>query len=149
MPNKVELTNQHPSKSVESDKISSFVENVLEKLEKQQWEVSITFCDDGFIAKLNREYRKKDGATDVLSFEQGDSYKDENDVSWFCAGDIIISLDTLQENSKYFNVPCEQELYRLLIHGILHLNGMDHSDNSQNQPMLVLQEEILTQIKKD
>jgi rRNA maturation RNase YbeY len=61
-------------------------------------------------------------------------------------GDIIISLHTLGENAEYFGVEEEEELKRLLIHGILHLSGMDHSDNSPEQEMLIYQEKILTRL---
>ena len=65
--------------------------------------------------------------------------------AWFSAGDIVISIDTLQRNSETFEVPVDEELKRLLIHGILHLDGYDHADNSPEQEMLQFQEKILAQ----
>ena len=124
--------------------IEPFIQEVLKKLELVSWEVSILFCNDDFIALLNKEYRSIEGATDVLSFEAGDSYEDEEGVEWYAAGDIVISLDTLKKNSKEFSVSQDEELKRLLIHGILHLKGYDHSDNSPEQEMLQLQESILS-----
>jgi probable rRNA maturation factor len=59
------------------------------------------------------------------------------------AGDIVISLDMLTQNARYFSVSENDELKRLLVHGILHLEGMDHEDNDPARPMLVLQEQIL------
>lgn len=123
--------------------VSPFVEKVLAYLEIDQWELSVLFCDDPFIRNLNNEYRKIDAPTDVLSFEQGDEYIDEDDVTWFNAGDIVISLDSLQANSQYFNETPNVELKRLLIHGILHLDGQDHENNDSDQEMLQLQERIL------
>ena len=64
-------------------------------------------------------------------------------MEWFSAGDIVISVDTLAKNAVEFDVSQDQELKRLLIHGILHLSGMDHSDNSPEQPMLQFQEIVL------
>ncbi len=124
-------------------KIEPFVQEVLKKLDKQNWEVSVLFCLDPFIHQLNAEYRQKDSATDVRSFEQGEEYKDENGDLRFCAGDIIISLDSLQKNCIDFDVDYDEELKRLLVHGVLHLSGMDHSDNSPEQEMLQFQEELL------
>lgn len=123
--------------------IESFVKDVLLKLGKSRWEVSVLFCDDNFIRDLNREYRGIDNPTDVLSFESGDFYPGENGKEWFNAGDIVISVDTLKENSKEFLVDENEELKRLLVHGLLHLSGMDHKDNSPEQEMLVFQEELL------
>ena len=95
------------------------------------------------MSKVNREYRDIDGPTDVLSFEQGDEYLDDDGKKWFMAGDILISLDTLAFNAKEFDVSADEELKRLVIHGVLHLDGMDHETNDPGEPMLVRQEEIL------
>ena len=70
-------------------------------------------------------------------------YTDEEGTEWFTAGDIVISLDSLKKNCSDFEVSEDEELKRLLIHGILHLAGYDHSDNSPEQEMLKLQERIL------
>lgn len=124
-------------------RIQPFLEEVLKKLKLSGWELSVLFCKDDFIQELNKNYRNLDMPTDVLSFESGSIYQDEDNVQWFSAGDIVISLDTLVKNAEEFNVSEDQELKRLLIHGILHLSGMDHSDNSPDQPMLQFQEIIL------
>lgn len=132
------------------DKITPFVSSVLDDLNLEDWELSILFCSNDFIAKLNKEYRGKDGPTDILSFEQGDEYLDEEGESWFVAGDIIISLDMLESNAKQYETTADEELKRLLIHGILHLDGYDHGEDhiqvgkeAQNA-MLVLQEQLLS-----
>lgn len=129
------------------DKAKIFIFKVLELLEIDNWEFSVTFCNNDFIQKLNREFRKKDSPTDVLTFAQDDElFPGEDHANLHNSGDIIISLDTLKENAEYFDVAEEEELKRLLIHGVLHLNGMDHSDNSPEQEMLKLQEELLLQL---
>lgn len=128
------------------EQIEPFLQTVLEKLELDHWELSVLFCHDPFIHELNRQYRKIDNPTDVLSFENGDEYEDEAGESWFAAGDIVISLDTLMTNCKEFNETPDNELKRLLVHGVLHLKGMDHSDNSPEQEMLVFQEAFLKKL---
>ncbi len=125
------------------DRVSPFVERVLERLDIDNWELSVLFCRDPFIANLNKQYRDIDGPTDVLSFEQGDEYVDDAEVTWFNAGDIVICLDALKRNAGDFAVPEDEELKRLLVHGILHLDGMDHEDNSPEQEMLQFQEHML------
>ncbi len=126
-----------------ADRLASFAELVLEGTDKRNWDLSILLCRDPFIADLNREYRKIDGPTDVLSFEQGDEYVDDAGDTWFSAGDIVISVDSLMSNAREFGVTPDEELKRLVIHGILHLSGMDHSTNSPDEEMLVLQESLL------
>lgn len=125
------------------ERIEPFLQEVLARLELSGWELSVLFCRDPFIQQLNREYRGLDMPTDVLSFNDGSVYQDEDAVEWFSAGDIVVSLDTLARNAVEFSVTQDQELKRLLIHGVLHLAGMDHSDNAPEQPMLQFQEEIL------
>ena len=115
-------------KPVWIENVEPFVGNVMESLGYDGEELSILFCSDAFIRKLNGEYRNIDAPTDVLSFENGDSYADDSGKEWFCAGDIVISLETLPKNASYFEVDENDELKRLLIHGILHLHGMDHGD---------------------
>ncbi|MBQ8385492.1 MAG: rRNA maturation RNase YbeY [Spirochaetaceae bacterium] len=126
------------------ERIEPFLQEVLARLELSGWELSVLFCRDPFIQQLNRDYRGLDMPTDVLSFNDGSVYQDEDAVEWFSAGDIVVSVDTLARNAVEFSVTQDQELKRLLIHGVLHLAGMDHSDNAPEQPMLQFQEEILS-----
>lgn len=123
--------------------VSEFTLKVLEHEKIADWEVSILFCSDNFIQTLNREYRSIDAPTDVLSFSMGE-WDTVGSCKIFRAGDIVISLPAVQRNAEEFNVNADEELKRLLIHGILHLNGMDHETNEAAEPMLLKQEAILT-----
>jgi len=131
-------------------KLESFALAILEELKKDRWDISILLCDNRTIQQLNAEYRNKDEPTDVLSFELGETILDEMDgQERFLAGDIVISLETLYENAEYFKVSPDEEFRRLIIHGILHLSGMDHHTNDMSEPMLQLQERILEQKKEE
>ena len=129
-------------------KIESYVQRVLQKLGYDGEEISILFCNDEYIQELNKNYRQIDSATDILSFENGEVYTDE-EGEWLSAGDIALSLETLPKNAEYFKVSENEELKRLLIHGVLHLNGYDHGEAhiepgvAPSDEMLVLQEKIL------
>ena len=126
--------------------IKDFMLQVLENLGKDKWEVSLLFTGDAFIQQLNREYRAKDEPTDVLSFAQVDSKETfPAKGGRFYARDIVISMETLAKNAEYFSISMNEELKRLLVHGILHLSGMEHENNNPDQPMLVMQEKILNQ----
>jgi probable rRNA maturation factor len=63
-----------------------------------------------------------------------------------CAGDIAVCLDCVRENAVRFDVPFDEELKRVLIHGILHIAGWDHKDNSPRRAMLRLQERLLDRV---
>jgi len=131
-----------------SGQAAGFALKVLDEIKKDNWELSILFCGDKTITELNSQYRNKNEATDILSFNLGETVQDGDKEVYF-PGDIIISLDTLRENAEYFQTPRDEELRRLLIHGILHLDGMDHKTNDEDEPMLSLQEEILTRLKNE
>lgn len=111
-------------------------------------ELSILFCDDDFIKDLNKEYRGNDCPTDVLSFENGDTYND-GDLQFLILGDIVISVSQIASNAAEFSTDEFTERNRLLVHGLLHLLGFDHGDEhlgSNSEPqceMLKLQEELL------
>jgi probable rRNA maturation factor len=121
----------------------TYVKKVLDTLGHENWVVSVLLCDNRYMKSLNAQYRNKDEATDVLSFPLGE--KDRN--GRFLAGDIVVSLDALEENTKFFKVSADEELRRLLVHGILHLSGKDHATNKAEEPMLIIQEELIKKIK--
>jgi len=131
-----------------SGSVSRFAEKVLEEIKRDNWELSILICGDKTMTELNSQYRGKAEPTDILSFNLGETMED-GERTVYLPGDIVISLDTLRENARYFQIPEDEELRRLLIHGILHLDGMDHKTSEKQEPMLVLQEEILLRLNNE
>jgi probable rRNA maturation factor len=125
------------------EKAGGFALKVLDRLGRDGWDLSVLFCGDRYIRSLNARYRDRDEPTDVLSFALGETVPDEGGGSRYLPGDIVISLETLAENAGYFQVSEDEELRRLLVHGILHLDGQDHGVHEEAGPMLHLQEEIL------
>jgi len=95
-------------------------------------EVSIVFTDDPEIRELNASYRDKDYPTDVLSFSQleGDDEVSSDPTS---LGDIVISIETAERQAEKDGRTKNEELLRLLIHGILHLFGYDHENVSEEE----------------
>jgi probable rRNA maturation factor len=122
-----------------------YIKSALKNLGQKNWELSVLFCDNHFIKSLNARYRNKDEPTDILSFPLGET----GPGGRFLAGDIVISLDALEENTRFFKVSADEELRRLLVHGILHLLGYEHATNGAKEPMLELQEKILTQLNQE
>ena len=141
--NRVEIRAEEVPLPSWTKKAESFVQKVLSSLGHKNWDLSVLFCDNRYIKSLNAKYRDKDEATDVLSFPIGEKSKSGR----FIAGDIVLSLDALEENSKYFRITTDEELRRLLIHAILHLSGGEHGNNKAKEPMIKNQEEILDRLK--
>jgi probable rRNA maturation factor len=123
----------------------SFALKVLDQRKRDNWELSILLCGDKTITELNSQYRNKPEPTDILSFRLGEEIQDGGKTVYL-PGDIVISLNTLHENAEYFKTQEDEELRRLLIHGILHLDGMDHETLDEKEPMLLFQEEILKRL---
>ena len=134
--------------------VEPFVQKVLGELKFDGEEISMLMCDDTYMQELNKTYRNIDSTTDVLSFENDEEYEDE-EGKWKCVGDIVISLDTLPINADYFEEDSNAELKRLIVHGLLHLNGMDHGEEHIEKgkapecEMLVLQEKVLNTLKDE
>lgn len=92
-------------------------------------EISITFCDNKYIRKLNKEYRAKDKATDVLSFPMYDLQNEMDlisDEETVLLGDIVISLERAREQAKELGNTFLEEVAFLTVHSMLHLLGYDH-----------------------
>ncbi len=131
-------------------KAADFALAALDELGKRNWLVSLVLCGDGLIHELNRDYRHIDAPTDVLSFALGEYEPMEGGKSaepLYIAGDIVISLPAMERNALEFQVPPDEELRRLIVHGILHLSGLDHTDNSPEQPMLRQQEDLVQRLR--
>ncbi len=126
----VDVLNQHSGYEVRSDVVKRLLKRGLEiiptsHVAKSIHEIDIVFTDDKEIKKLNSAYRAKNKPTDVLSFSQTEG----EDLDFIeSLGDIIISLDTAKKQAKQYKVTFEEEVLRLLMHGMLHLLGYDHVD---------------------
>lgn len=132
------------------DRLESFALRALSMAGAEDWDLSLALCGDELIASLNAEYRGKEGPTDVLSFEQGEWFDDpELGGRRFLAGDIVISLAALRRNAEEFSVAEDEELKRLVIHGILHLSGLDHEGTDPSEPMLAKQEDMLKSLAEE
>ncbi len=106
---------------------------VLRMLEQARSELSIALVSDREIRDLNREYRDKDRATDVLSFSLVDG--DWASFRGGLLGDVVISVDTAARQARERHRGINDEISRLLIHGVLHLLGHDHEQSEQRRRM--------------
>jgi probable rRNA maturation factor len=100
-------------------------------------ELSILFTDDAHITELNRSYRGKDRPTNVLAFPMSG---DPPGVESGMMGDIVISLDTAMRESAASGEPLLETVYRLLIHGLLHLLGYDHETSKKDERIMTKEE---------
>ena len=108
--------------------------------------VSVSFIDNEEIHKINKEYRKIDRPTDVISFaflDNEDRAKEYASGMPVILGDIYISLDKADEQAKEYGHSMKRELCFLFVHGLLHLLGYDHMSKEDEEIMFPLQDKIL------
>jgi len=112
----------------------------------KEYDISVTLLDNEAIHEMNKTYRDKDYATDVISFETGmhsEEYLEEIDL-----GDIFISVDKAIEQASTYQHSKERELCFLFVHGLLHCLGYDHLNEEEEKAMFSLQEVILDEYKQ-
>lgn len=106
---------------------SAWIKTVAASYGRKVGEIGYLFVDDEKILEVNREYLGHDYYTDVITFD----YDEDDTVS----GDIVISLDTVRSNAELFGKTYEDELYRVIIHGILHLCGINDKGPGEREIM--------------
>ena len=123
---------------------TAWIKAVAKSYGRRVGEVGYMFVNDDKILEVNCEYLGHDYYTDVITFDY-----DEDDV---VSGDVVISLDTVASNAQLFNKTYEEELYRVIIHGILHLCGINDKGPGEREQMeaaenkaLALRQQLLEQ----
>ena len=114
--------------SLEQEEVySSWIETIVESENKILGEISYIFCDDEYLHTINMQYLNHDTLTDIISFDYT-----EGDI---ISGDIFVSIERVEDNAKDFNVPFDEELKRVLAHGVLHYCG--YKDKSDDDALLM------------
>lgn len=120
-------TEDVPLPPIRKQKISEWIKKVVDIHQKKIGDIAYIFCSDEKILEINNQYLKHDYYTDIITFDYTDGQR--------IAGDIFISLDTVHSNADQYGVSPYEELYRVIIHGILHLCGIDDQTEEQEQEM--------------
>ena len=147
------ITNRQEAHDVNLSQVRQFAQAVLTALRAEDaCELSIAFVHDEEIHQLNREYRKIDRPTDVLSFALLEAQTPSPVVNADAGaptilGDIIISTETAWRQADERGHSFERELSILLLHGILHLFGYDHETDEEAQRMEALVQQLLNEIR--
>jgi len=111
--------------------IATWLSSVIVSENKSEGEINYIFCDDEYLHKINIEYLNHDTLTDIISFD----YTMGNEIS----GDVFVSIERVLDNSKDFNTGFEDELKRVLVHGVLHYCG--YKDKSKEDEALMRSKE--------
>ena len=136
-----EQTEMH---AIQKTLVRNWIKQVAATHGKRVGEISYIFCDDEKILEVNRQYLQHDYYTDIITFDYTEGEK--------IAGDLFISLDTVRSNAELFKQDYETELHRVIVHGVLHLCGINDKGPGEREIMEKCANEalaILTKMKSE
>jgi rRNA maturation RNase YbeY len=113
------------------EQYSSWISNVISSESKKEGDINYIFCDDEYILEINKQYLDHDYYTDIISFD----YSVGNELH----GDIFVSIERVRENAVEFEVTFDEELKRVLAHGVLHYCG--YKDKTEEEELLMRSKE--------
>ena len=120
---------------IDLSRVSRWLEEVAVTHDRHVGNINYLFCDDEEILRVNREFLQHDYFTDIITFDY--SYRDK------IVGDIFISLDTVRSNAEELGVGYDDELRRVIAHGVLHLCGIDDKGPGEREIMENAENEAL------
>ncbi len=121
------------------DNVEAWIGSVAAVHGKRVGEIAYVFCDDEKILEVNREFLQHDYYTDIITFD----YSRGNRI----AGDLFISLDTVRSNAELFGKDYDEELHRVVIHGVLHLCGINDKGPGEREVMEAAEDAALAMLK--
>ena len=120
-------TENVPMPDIKKREVTEWIKQVAASYGKRVGEVAYIFCDDEKILEVNRQYLQHDYYTDIITFD----YDEGNIIN----GDLVISLDTVASNAEMLGKNYDEELHRVIIHGILHLCGINDKGPGEREIM--------------
>ena len=119
----------------QKNKLKSWIKSIVEQNGMKVGDISYIFCSDDYLLEINQNYLQHDYYTDIITFD----YTAGNKI----AGDLFISIDRVVDNAKELNVSFEEELHRVIIHGVLHLLGFKDKTDKKAKQMRIKEQECL------
>ncbi len=124
--------------AIDQPKVSRWIKLVAASQGRKAGHINYIFCDDERILEVNKEFLQHDYYTDIITFDYGS----EKQIS----GDIFISIDTVKSNAEGLKINFEEELHRVIIHGVLHLCGQDDKTPEAQGEMTRKEDEALKKL---
>ncbi|MBN1118157.1 MAG: rRNA maturation RNase YbeY [Bacteroidales bacterium] len=137
----VDFFYENPSYKIFSEEKVISLLSLISNLEKSELgEIDIQIVSDKKILEINQEFLNHDYFTDIITFD--------NSLLNIINGELIISFDTVKSNARKYGIIDTQEMYRVIIHGIMHLNGYNDSSESEKSLMTEKENEYLSYLEK-
>lgn len=125
---------------INQKELSQWIESVARSLDKSVGALAYIFCNDQKIIEVNRQYLQHDYYTDIITFDYSRPHR--------ISGDMFISLDTVLSNSQQFKRNYKEELHRVIIHGVLHLCGINDKGEGEREIMEDYENKALALLSK-
>ena len=116
-------------------KLNSWIVSCVSAHNKSCGDINVIFCDDEYLLSVNKTYINKDYSTDIITFD----YSQKDIIS----GDLFISISRVKENAKKLNIEFISELYRVIVHGVLHLLGHKDKTELEKEKMREKEDEMI------
>lgn len=126
--------------AIKQRETTAWIKAVAETYGKKVGDIAYIFCSDEKILEVNRQYLQHDYYTDIITFDYCEGKR--------LSGDLFISLDTVRTNAVQFEAPYETELFRVIIHGVLHLCGINDKGPGEREIMEAAENKAL-EMRKD
>ena len=127
--------------AIKKKAVGDWIRKVASLYGKRTGDISYIFCSDEKILEVNKQYLQHDYYTDIITFDYSEGTK--------ISGDLFISLDTVKSNSDMFGTNYVEELHRIIIHGVLHLCGINDKGPGEREIMTAKENEALTLLSEE
>ena len=122
----------------QAEEIKGWISSIITSEEYEEGDITFVFCDDPYLNRINVEFLDHDTLTDIISFD--------NSIGKQVHGEVYISIDRVTENAKDFDVSFEDELHRVMVHGILHF--CKYNDKTSGEKTRIRKRENLALLKR-
>ena len=137
------LTQNVEMPRIDTSKVESWIQQVVDRHGMRVGTLTYVFCDDEYILATNKQFLQHDYYTDIITFDYSNSHR--------ISGDMVISLDTVRTNAEQLGVDYNVELLRVIIHGVLHLCGINDKgpgereimERHENEALALLPENVI------
>lgn len=123
----------------DKERITIWLEHVMGMKHKFPGNLTFIFCSDAYLLEMNKQYLQHDTLTDIITFNYNEGH--------YISGDIFISVDRVKENAATYKVDFDDELHRVMAHGVLHLLGYNDKSSAEAKEMREMEEVALKMMR--
>lgn len=125
----------------EESKVRDWLSSIIHSEGRELKTLNYVFCNDEYLHRINKEYLDHDFYTDIITFDQSENGRE-------IEGDVFISVERVEENAHLHKVTLQNEMLRVMVHGLLHLLGMDDTNESEKIEMRKKEDSCLSLYQK-